>query len=160
MSCNIRWSMLFSHHPPSEHDHTLAIKNLRICARCLGICAGIVAVFLLRARINSINRFSLIIASSIFPFPAIADFLAHEIGHWRSSNIMRLATGTVFGLAIGICANLIIGGEIIKGIILVLWIVVLEFGVAFILKYANILDSFVDKYEKGVYKCSNYLEKD
>lgn len=155
MSRYIRWSMLISHHPPSEYDHTFALKNLRICARCLGICAGIVAVFLLRARINYINQFLLIIASAISPFPAIADFLAHEIGHWRSSNFIRLTTGTILGLAIGIYANLIIGGEIIKGIILIFWIIVLEFGVAFILKYAKILDSFVDKYENGIYKCSS-----
>ena len=152
MTNRIRWSMLISHHPPSDYDHTISIKGLRICARCFGLYSGIVITYLLKNRIALVNHSFLVIISVLFPFPAVADFLTHELALWKSSNLMRFITGTVLGSAIGIYITFIIAGDGLAGTILIFWLLLLEFGAALTLKHTKRLEVFINRYQISVNK--------
>lgn len=143
--------MVLSHHPPCQYNRTLRIFNIRVCARCTGIASGLLFALVLY------NYFPVpfvagIIAGFLLPLPAILNFTLNELGITRNNTFKRLVTGTLMGLSIGTAILYLFSDRWLSGLILILWILILEFAVALTLHRAGILEKFVKEYEDAVYK--------
>jgi len=143
--------MLISHHPPSQYNRTFCFLHIRFCARCTGILVGVISSSLFLQSIK-FNLISGLIAGLILPLPAILNFTFSELGKLKNNNFRRITSGTLLGFSIGIALNNLISGSFIAGLIIVIWIFLLEIAVAVILHKRNVLDKFMKQYEDGIYK--------
>jgi len=146
----IRWSMLLSHHPPCDYDHTLTVAGVRICARCAGIALGAVVFTLLLVAFPYLHQSMPLWLPFVLPFPAVVDFTTHELGWWKSSNVVRWISGVLMGIALGWSGYSIMHGKAFQGVLLVVWLGCLEVIVAILLRTAGHLGGFVQRYEKAV----------
>lgn len=94
-----------SHHAPEQHDHCLRVplpggRTLPVCARCTGIYP--VALVLLALQLA--GRLDLRATDPwlvlLLPLPAVAEFLAEQLGAIRGSNALRILTGIPLGVAL------------------------------------------------------------
>lgn len=147
---SIRWSMLLSHHPPSDLDRTFRVGGIHICTRCFGVLLG--AATFATLQIRACNLASIIPAwlSMLLPLVAVADFAAHELGWWPSNNGKRLISGALLGTTVGSGVFSLLMGLTLLGVSLLAWLAALAFGVAFALRIAGRLQRYVERYESGV----------
>jgi len=147
MSSNkkVRWSMLLSHHPPSQYCRTYKILNLRFCARCSGIPIGIIIyIFLL----NEVNLILLL----ILPLPTFGNFLIQELGLIKSMNYLKTLLTIPLGIYLSIVFIEIMSGNLWLTIFLVFYLIGIEFLVAKILEINGKLEPLIQLYEQGVYE--------
>jgi len=146
----IRWSMLFSHHPPVDHDHTLKIGTVRVCTRCTGVAIGLILFLILKNNLGIAffgTRLGVFFfLTSLTPI----DVSAHEIGKWRGSNPVRLILGFFIGIALACGATTLLEGKPAIGFGLILWMLLLEFLAAAFMKWRGCLDALVRRYELGI----------
>lgn len=142
--------MMFSHHPPCQYNRTFSIGKFRFCTRCTGLIIGIIIslLFFPEIRMNTI----LLFLSLLLPMPAVINFTLCEIGRIANNNYCRIFTGVLLGISIGLMIQNLLNGNLIEGISIFLWIVVLEIITILILNKAKVLENFFSQYEQGIYK--------
>jgi uncharacterized membrane protein len=150
----VDWGMLFSHHPPCQYNRTFVLFRLRVCTRCTGLLVGFILLVIF-AHLYLIEITTVLISSIVLPLPAILNFTLTELGKKRNNGIKRFVTGLLLGIVLGLAIEQFIAGAIFIGVLILLWVVSLEFIVAIILHKANVLNSFMRQYEEGVYKTSD-----
>jgi uncharacterized membrane protein len=147
----VNWGMVLSHHPPCQFDRTYILFKRRFCIRCTGIAAGVLSSLVLFPFIP-LPFLATLIPAFLLPLPAIFNFTLNELGKRKNTFFKRFLTGFLMGISIGISIEYLFSGKFLYGMIIILWIVILEFIVALILHKANILAPFVKEYEDAVYK--------
>lgn len=97
------WPHLLSHHLPSERHRCYAPvvfgRRIYVCARCLGIYPGIIAVFsaaLLKGGAMGHPLASLPVVL-LFPLPTLVDWSLTTFIDRRGYNTIRTATGFLLG---------------------------------------------------------------
>lgn len=143
--------MMLSHHPSCQYGRTYKFFHLRLCTRCTGIFLGVICSILL-TQLLSIEIWCIFVIGLIFPIPAILNFTLNELGKIKNTNFKRLVTGALLGYSIGLSLHNLLFRNTLCGLIILLWIFLLEIIVAFILFRKDILDSFFKQYEDEVYK--------
>jgi uncharacterized membrane protein len=93
----VRWSMLLSHHVPSDYDRTSTVGKVRVCTRCLGVAIGTAAA-LAGWRALSHTPSALFIIAAV---PGVLDFVVHETGVSASSPLRRFLTGAASCPSVG-----------------------------------------------------------
>lgn len=146
----IRWSMLLSHHPPRDFDHTVRLFGIRLCARCTGVFVGIVICWVCDGGPAKPSSVTHLAACLLVPMPALLDFTLHEIGWWRGHNLMRLLTGGLFGAAVGDIVHGVVNGDVWRPVVGCAWIGLLATCVGAIMKSHGVLDEFLSRYECAV----------
>jgi uncharacterized membrane protein len=146
----INWGMVISHHPPCQFNRTFRIGKLRFCTRCTAIVSGILLV-VLSMNFLTLSCNYLFIATLFLPLPAIFNFTLNELGIRKNNNFKRAATGFLMGMSIGISLWLLAHQLILMGFLSFLWVVVLEFAVAFFLHKKGVLEPFIAQYERAIY---------
>nr|MBN2277469.1 DUF2085 domain-containing protein [candidate division Zixibacteria bacterium] len=144
--------MLVSHHPPCDYDRTFRVGRVRICVRCFGILIGIVMILIWSLPREPMEALGILMAAVLLPLPAVFDFTFHELNRSRSNNFRRLMTGILMGLALGLIIRIILDISVFAGINLILYIFLLEFGVAVILNRSGRLEELIRRYEQAVRK--------
>jgi len=148
----IRWSMLISHHPPCDYGRTFKLFGIRICTRCFGVIAGILFYIVSSFLTQGVTGIEYLLAMMILPLPAVFDFSLHELNILKSNNPKRFVTGLMLGIPVAYSLAAFAGGHILCGIIVILWILLLEFGVALILNRNGHLEKLIKRYEAAVRK--------
>lgn len=142
--------MLLSHHPPCQIDRTYTLLGIRLCVRCSGIVLGTLLALLIFSFV-SIEPLLKLLVGLILPLPAILNFTLHELGRIENKNYLRFFTGLALGVSIGIASSCLLKNSIIISLAIYIWIIFLEFIVAIILYKANVLEKFIEEYERGIY---------
>lgn len=88
----------------------------------------------------------------LLPLPAIVDFTTHELKLQKSNNTIRLITGIFLGSFIGFGIYHILEGVLLIGFFSLVWLIILEFIVVLILKWAGRLEKFIQRYEEAIRK--------
>lgn len=90
-----------SHHHPDEYDRTFVLGGMHICARCLGtypvMFAGIATQIALRAPLSW--QHDLVFCVGLL-LPALLDWAHGRFRPHAFSNLWRLGTGALLGLAL------------------------------------------------------------
>jgi len=152
LNTKIKWGMIISHHAPIDYDRTLKIYKFRFCTRCLGVFIGFIFTLLLLPLTHALENINMFYFFIFFlPIPAVIDFLCHELQWFKSNNYLRLLSGILLGVPIGL-SILFIKVSFIYLFLLILWYVVIEFFVAYFLKSKNHLEKYLRKYTNAIYK--------
>ena len=101
---SMRWRLLFRMmcHGIPRRCLELAGVPMPICARCVGIYAGMLAGLLAFALLPLVREKTMRIVSLVAVTPLAIDGLTQLAGWRESTNPLRLATGLVAGLAFGL----------------------------------------------------------
>ena len=143
-----RWSMVLSHHPPSQYDRTLHFAGRRWCARCSGALIGVLAGALIFSRTPMLLQLSVWHLAGIALFTlslGIVAFVRNESGSRQSNNYERI----VFGFALGCLFPVSWALSPWYFGALLLLIVLGQFISAIALRRAGLLDSFFAQYLDG-----------
>jgi len=146
--CNskkVRWSMLLSHHPPSQYCRTYKILGIRFCARCTGIVLGLIIGIVID--FSSMNFLLLL----LFPIPTFMNFVLQERKIIPSNNMLKTVLSISLGIYLFGTINLIIS-DLKLGIILVINLFFIQFLSAYILFKTGDLEKLITEYENGIYK--------
>jgi len=107
--------ILLSHHPPNKLDHTIKIEfgmnSIYICARCLGLISGLFFSIAFAKYFNKIILISYPIIYVICLIPGTLDWIYHNLNKWKSNNIIRISTGFLLGIPIGIVISYTLYGK-------------------------------------------------
>jgi uncharacterized membrane protein len=103
---SMRWRVLFRImcHGIRERCLELFGVPMPICARCVGIYAGILAGIVLFLLLPVLRERTMRIAAFLAVTPLAIDGLTQLAGLRESTNPLRLSTGIVAGLALGMWA--------------------------------------------------------
>lgn len=148
MSVRPRWSMIVSHHPPSQYDRTLHIGHIRFCARCTGLLLGIVSAIAITTLLPAFNipSTAILLVSVVFVLSiGIAAFVLNETGNRASNNYERILFGFVLGCLI--YTSWLSGPWAFLGLLVLA--VVGQFVAALLLRRLCVLDRFVNEYLDG-----------
>lgn len=141
----IRWSMVISHHPPSQYCRTYTLFGLRTCARCLGIPIGFIIMYFFTIKIPlSVLLF--------LPIPTFLNFLLQELKIIKGNNRMKTFLTTFLGGYVWVMIELFITGTILQASLLLCYLVLIQFTTAYILIKKNKLEPLIIEYERGVLK--------
>ncbi len=107
MTDSASWEYLLSHHTSARSCRTLRLtvrgRTLHLCARCTGQFAGIVAGLTVFGISEGLRFpvFSLVVQSitSLLPLLAAWDWTSQALGQRESTNLLRLASGGLLGVA-------------------------------------------------------------
>jgi len=141
---------LLSHHPPCDLDHTVGTAQVRICARCLGIAVGVILAFFWHNRLFDAVSWSLVLPPFLLPFPAAYDFVRHEVLLTPSNNITRIVTGCLLGFGLGLAVANTLYYHSLLGIIQIVWLLAIEFAIAYLMRRTGRADVFIRRYEESV----------
>lgn len=100
------WLIFFAHHAPDKFHRCLKIqikgRKLYLCARCTGMLSGIyAAVFLFPLIQDFVSPIIALTMLTVFPLPAMLDWLSQYGGRRESNNGIRVASGLLLGFSIG-----------------------------------------------------------
>jgi uncharacterized membrane protein len=151
--------IIFGHHPFSESDRMLHLKlfcrEIYLCARCTGQYVGLLIYILLSIQQQIKPHFSCLLIWSL-PFPATYDWLTQTLNMCKSTISIRLITGCLFGLWLGIFFHIIIlfdfdamfivGIQVIVYVLIVLSILMINQGS--IDQYLKPSEDFIESYLK------------
>ena len=140
----VRWSMILSHHPPSQYCRTYKIAGIRLCARCLGIPVG----FILNILFFSIIPYYILF---MLPIPTFLNFLLQELKLIRSINFLKTILTIFLGIYLFENLSFFISGNYLIGVSMLIYLVVIEFIIAKILDNNGKLETLISEYENGVY---------
>lgn len=94
---------LLSHHEPHEYDRCYTVsrrRNVRLCARCVGIYPGIVAGLVV-AWVGVLPIAPLIVVG-LFPLPGLIDWTVTATRSVRGRNSVRTLSGGALGFGYGV----------------------------------------------------------
>ena len=140
-----RWSMVFSHHPPSQYERTLHLGPIRLCARCTGLVLGISLGLLLLVMGFKADSFTTLLLGLATIVLGISAFVMNETGYRRSNNGERI----LFGILLGASLPLMWQHGFWFFSSLIVAIVIGQFVSAFLLQRFGVLDRFFDEYITG-----------
>lgn len=107
--------ILLSHHPPNKLDHTIKIKfgknPIYICARCSGLISGLIFSIAFAKYFDKIIIISYPIIFVICLIPGTLDWIYHHLNKWKSNNIIRVSTGFLLGIPIGLVISYTLYGN-------------------------------------------------
>lgn len=88
---------------------------MRVCARCSGIAAGMLALCIAAYAgwLPPIPSHVCLAVVSACALPAILDFHLQMMGVSKSNNLRRILTGMLFGTALALCVRQILCGSLI-----------------------------------------------
>ena len=114
VECSLRY-ILLAHHPPSQLDHTIKV-NFRngvvyLCARCTGVLAGLFFSVLFAHHFKEISPTSYPLLFAVCLIPGTLDWICHNNNMWKSNNTVRVSTGVLLGVPIGIAISSLIFGN-------------------------------------------------
>lgn len=102
---------LLSHHRPSNLDRTIQIKigkkEVYLCARCSGTLIGLISSIWLVGFFSSLASFILM---SLSPIPLLTDWVTQTLEWRKSNNKIRIITGFMLGIGLGMFISFLIGG--------------------------------------------------
>ena len=114
-----------SHHPPEEYNRTFKVTRLRVCARCSGVLLGLaVSLFTWPGHSPLASALPLWLAF-LLPLPAVANFVAHEIGVYSSNNAHRILSGVLLGIAVGFAVHGLASHQFLIAALLIAWLAAL-----------------------------------
>ena len=91
----------------------------------------------------------------LLPLPAALDFTAHELSaRYRSNTFCRGVTGWLLGLALGAVYEVFKSGWTLYPFAFLVFLVALEISIAWLFYRAGHLESYLEKYQQGVYRLS------
>lgn len=106
--------LLLSHHKPNKLNRTIHIslrgKDVYICARCTGIYAGIIAIFVAYFLGFSLPLWWYLPLLCIFPTPCAVDWITQSCKLRESRNALRVCTGFLLGICWGLFFLLLVKG--------------------------------------------------
>jgi uncharacterized membrane protein len=137
---------LLSHHSRRKLHRTIQVafrgKRMYLCARCTGICSGILSTIALRFLGFAVPHFLYVPLISALPAPATLDWMTQSCGLRESKNAIRITTGYLLGAAEGL-ALLLLASGMLQLFLMVLAVV----GVYFLMIYVVALKTrFLDSY--------------
>ena len=106
------WSTVYSVgdrlcHQKADRSFFINGNQMPFCSRCtaiwLGIAVGLGFMFFYRVDIN--GKFLLILIAGLIPI--VIDGIGQFFGFWESSNVVRVITGLLAGITVGIAMVLI-----------------------------------------------------
>jgi uncharacterized membrane protein len=113
------WELLLAHHFPGRYARTFAVpwrsRTIHLCARCTGQLAGFCG-FVLTYFLSPPFPFGLFapvtqLAIAFAPLAAAIDWLTQTLGRQESTNVRRVASGALLGVAWGDAAALLLTGR-------------------------------------------------
>jgi len=106
--------LLLSHHKPEKLHRTIRIglreRNVYLCARCTGISAGIVSVFVAWFFNFNLPTWLYFLLLSILPAPSMVDWVTQSCKLRESRNPIRICTGFLLGIGWGFFFLLLVKG--------------------------------------------------
>ena len=145
--------LMTSHHPPCQLNRTWEVNvfshKIYICTRCFGQYLGIFLslLFLLTSDFvlkGTLREFLLL---CILPFPVIIDWLSQTLGFRESSNVIRIISGFIFGINLGILIHFFLNGITLMFITLMVIYVVYAGFVIVLLRRYDVLGAYMEPYE-------------
>jgi uncharacterized membrane protein len=140
----VRWSMLLSHHPPSQYSRTYCFFGIRICARCSGIVLGMLLSLLLSF---SLSWYIIV----ILPLPTFVNFLLQELALIRSVNFLKTILTVPLGFYLFILAKNLINLDLFWVALMIIYLLFIEFILAYILIRNKRIEKLIEEYERGIY---------
>lgn len=145
--------LLLAHHPYSELDRTVKIcigkTDLFLCTRCTGQYLGIIVYLSFFLQEPTVN---LLISSIILlPLPATLDWLTQTLKWRKSTTLIRLITGFLFGIWIGVLVHAIKAWNINLLIVMVVQSFgYMSFVMAILYKNHGCIDDYLKPYEEFI----------
>lgn len=143
-----RWSMVVSHHPPTQYDRTFHLGPIRLCVRCSAVVGGF-AASLVAGHCHPAMRdwapWIVLVIAGLTIAVGVLLFVLNEGGRRASSNLERTVFGLVVGAALAWCWQSSIPGLIA----MVSMLVVGQFVSAWGLQRVGALDRFFGEYMAG-----------
>ena len=149
----VQWGMLLSHHAPCDYDRTWKIGKVRVCTRCAGMLAGLIAGLSTTFLFKTFPIWYAVLICAVLMLPAAADFCCHElIPAYHSHNAIRVITGILFGYPFGVVVSLCFyNGVIMPSIVIILYAILMEIAISFIFFFRGHLEKYLSKYEIAVF---------
>lgn len=114
VECSLRY-ILLAHHPPNQLDHTIKIKLggdiFYLCARCTGVLTGLFFSVIFTHYFEGISTTSYPLIFAVCLIPGTFDWIGHNTNVWKSNNVVRVSTGVLLGVPIGIAISSLIFGN-------------------------------------------------
>jgi len=147
-----RWGMIISHHAPIDYDRTLKFFNIRVCARCSGVFIGLITILLIFSTIIITRKIYLVyLISFLLPLPAMLDFMGHELKWYKSNNFIRIFSGILLGIPLGV-SIVLTKVSFYYLFLIIVWYCLIEIFVVHFFKIKNHLDNYYTKYTNGIVK--------
>jgi uncharacterized membrane protein len=102
--------LLTAHHPPDQLHRTFHVRvgqrSLYLCTRCLGQWLGFLlsiawALVLMNGESSPVVDLLIL---ALLPLPVALDWSTQTLGYRESSNLVRIITGFLYGVALGLFA--------------------------------------------------------
>ena len=152
----VRWSMLLSHHPPTQYCRTYKVGNMRICARCLGIPIGIFACCMY----ENIPSVLPLWVYFLMPIPTFLNFLLQELNLIPSLNLLKTFLTILLGFYIYFMFKHFYEEDFVLALGLLFYLLLIEVIVVLILGKFDKIEGLINEYEKGVVVNELYAEDD
>lgn len=143
----VRWSMLLSHHAPSDYDRTWKVGSVHVCIRCLGVAVGTAATLGSWKEWSALPMSLFLIAA----IPGVLDFTLHELGASASSGARRFITGLLFGFFAAALLRAVIETRLVQLVPYLSWFLLLQAASAVALKRSGRLDQLLKRYEEAAH---------
>ena len=146
------WRMLLSHHPPCDLDRTWPIFGVNVCVRCFGMFVSFCVSLILSFKIAIPCDVLSIVLSISAMLPAGIDFTLGElILSYPRSNGLRFATGSVFGVGVGVCVSWCYSeGYCTPLLLFMVFSFIMQLVIALLFRLCGHLEEYASKYEDAV----------
>lgn len=148
--------LMISHHPPTRLHRTICLvfgaKKIHICARCTGIYSSIVGIFItyiLGFRFPLWVYLPLIL---FLPMPSVIDWFTQSSKLRESRNSIRVGTGLLLGIPVGLIMLLFINGMLFMFSISLVIMGAYVLTIYFIAKKTKCLDSYLNEVIQNIEK--------
>lgn len=145
--------MILSHHAPVDYNRTFRILGVRFCTRCAGTLLGAVLAFLLFHYFeNELSVWLMTLMCLTLPLPAAADFACNELKFFSSNNFLRLLTGILLGIPLGISLDKLAEGSLLIPLFTFSWYILIECIIVLLFRKLNHHEEYIGKYTNAVYR--------
>lgn len=90
------------------------------------------------------------VCGGVMVMPAAIDFVSREIGWRQGTRVARVATGSLMGLGFALVMAVSHAVRPVVWLAFAVWIVILQFTIACLMRRAGKLDAYILKYEHAV----------
>jgi uncharacterized membrane protein len=117
--------LMTSHHPPCQLNRTIRLSiighKIFLCSRCLAQNIGLVVSLwaIVTFRIHITDIIHSVFLFGLLPLPVTVDWFSQTMGNRESNNIIRVITGFLFGISLGVSISVIIHVNIFATLIMI-----------------------------------------